>query len=130
MNNSSIAGFSAVKYELKSSLSPDNIEDLFLQKSINFIGNNIDNSDFGTLQLARSIGMSESQLYRKLKALTGKSTAVFIRSIRLQKAKELLQTTSMNVSEVAYETGFSDPAWFSRAFKEEFGESPGALRDN
>ncbi|MCD4725101.1 MAG: response regulator, partial [Bacteroidales bacterium] len=121
--------FSAAKYELKSSLSPDNIEDLFLKKAIHFIENNIDDSDFGSLQLARSISMSESQLYRKLKALTGKSTALFIRSIRLQKAKELLKTTTLNVSEVAYETGFSDPAWFSRAFKEEFGESPGAHRD-
>ncbi|MBE9492192.1 MAG: response regulator, partial [Bacteroidetes bacterium] len=91
--------FSDRKYKLKSSLSPDNIEDLFLQKAINFIENNIDDSDFGTLQLARSIGMSESQIYRKLKALTGKSTALFIRSMRLQKAKELLKTTTLNVSE-------------------------------
>ena len=122
--------FSTGKDKLKRSLSPDNIEDLFLQKAINNIENNIDDSDFDTLQLTRLIGMSESQLYRKLKALTGKSTALFIRSVRLQKAKELLKTTTLNISEVAYETGFSEPAWFSRVFKEEFGESPVAFRDN
>jgi len=81
------------------------------------------------MQLAPAIGMSESQLYRKLKALTGKSTAVFIRTIRLHKARELLSTSSLNVSEIAYETGFSDPAWFSRVFKEEFGVSPNTFRN-
>lgn len=122
--------FSGSKYALKGTLAADNIEDQFLQKAINFIEDNMDDSDFGRLQLTQLIGMSESQLYRKLKALTGKSTALFIRSIRLQKAMELLKTTTLNVSEVAYETGFSHPAWFSRVFKEEFGESPVALRDN
>ncbi len=122
--------FSKTKDELKSSLSTEDKEDLFLHKAIGNIENNINNSDFGTLQLAHLTSMSESQLYRKLKALTGKSTAVFIRSVRLQKAKELLKTTDLNVSEIAYETGFNDPAWFSRVFKEEFGEAPGTFRDN
>ncbi|MCD4745330.1 MAG: helix-turn-helix domain-containing protein, partial [Bacteroidales bacterium] len=121
--------FSSRKHKLKSTLSKDNIEDVFLQKIISAVEKNIDDSHFGTLQLSFAIGLSESQLYRKLKALTGKSTAVFIRTIRLHKARELLTTTSLNVSEIAYETGFSDPAWFSRVFKEEFGISPNALRN-
>jgi len=125
-----IEKFSTDKYKLKTTLSSDNLEGLFLQKAINNIENNIDDSDFGTLQLTLALGMSESQLYRKLKALTGKSTALFIRSVRLQKAKELLKTTTLNISEVAYETGFSNPAWFSRVFKEEFGESPVAHRNH
>ena len=65
-----------------------------------------------------------SQLYRKIKAITEKSTAVFIRSIRLQYAKELLSSHDKSVSEIAYEVGFNDPSWFSRAFKDEFGFSP------
>ncbi|MBC8485602.1 MAG: response regulator [Bacteroidetes bacterium] len=121
--------YSSRKHKLKSTLSQDNIEDVFLQKIISAIEKNIDDSHFGTLQVAHAIGMSESQLYRKLKALTGKSTAVFIRTIRLHKARELLTTTSLNVSEIAYETGFTDPAWFSRVFKEEFGVSPNAFRN-
>jgi transcriptional regulator GlxA family with amidase domain len=124
-----IGKFSHAKDSLKTSLTLENKEDLFLHKAIQSIENNIDNSDFGTLQLARLSGMSESQLYRKLKALTGRSTAIFIRSVRLQKAKELLKTTALNVSEVAYETGFNDPAWFSRVFKEEFGGSPASFRE-
>ena len=66
-------------------------------------------------------------MYRKLKATSGKSTAVFIRSIRLQKAKELIQTTEKTISEVAYDVGFNDPSYFSRAFKEEFGLAPSAI---
>lgn len=122
--------FSGKKYALKRTLSADNIEDQFLQKAISKIEKNIDDSEFGTSQLAKLIGMSESQLYRKLKALTGKSTAVFIRVIRLNKAAELLKTSELNISEIAYETGFNDPAWFSRAFKDEFGKSPLAYRDD
>jgi len=120
--------YSSRKNKLKSTLSPGNIEDVFLQKIISVIEQNIDDSHFGILQLSQNIGLSVSQLYRKLKALTGKSIAIFIRTVRLYKAKDLLVTTSLNVSEIAYETGFNDPAWFSRAFKEEFGESPNTIR--
>jgi len=121
--------YSSRKHKLKSTLSKDNIEDVFLVKIISAIEKNIDDSHFGTLHLSHAIGMSESQLYRKLKALTGKSTAIFIRTVRLHKARELLTATSLNVSEIAYETGFSDPAWFSRVFKEEFGVSPNTFRN-
>jgi len=121
--------FSKGKDRMTGALSTENKEDLFMQKARMNIDNNMDNSDFGTLQLARLSGMSESQLYRKLKALTGKSTAIFIRSVRLQKARELLKNTDLNVSEIAYITGFNDPAWFGRVFKEEFGDTPGAFRE-
>ncbi|WP_316929620.1 ATP-binding protein [Winogradskyella psychrotolerans] len=96
----------------------------FLQKAINLIQTEINNSNFRSAELAKKLVISESQLYRKIKAITEKSTAVFIRSIRLQYAKELLTTTDKTVSEVAYEVGFNDPSWFSRAFKDEFGFPP------
>ena len=99
-------------------------ETKFLQKVIQFINEDISNSTFGSGDLADKLHLSESQIYRKLKAITDKSTAVFIRSIRLQKAKELIETTDKTISEIAYETGFNDPSWFSRAFKEEFGVAP------
>lgn len=99
-------------------------ESKFLQKVIQSINENMDNSAFGSSDLADKLHLSESQIYRKLKAITDKSTAVFIRSVRLQKAKELIQTTDKTISEIAYETGFNDPSWFSRAFKEEFGFPP------
>ncbi|MEJ2113917.1 MAG: ATP-binding protein, partial [Flavobacteriaceae bacterium] len=83
-----------------------NSETKFLNKIIKVIHDNITQPDFGPLQLALQMNFSESQLYRKLKATSGKSTALFIRSIRLQKGKELVQTTDKTVSEVAYDVGF------------------------
>jgi CheY-like chemotaxis protein len=102
-------------------------ETKFLRKVTKIIHENINNHSFGTAQLAYELSLSESQIYRKLKAMTGKSTAVFIRSVRLQRGKELIQTTENTISEIAYEVGFNDPAWFSRAFKEEFGFAPSAI---
>lgn len=96
----------------------------FLQKVVKIIHKNIDNAKFGSAELAKNLFISDSQIYRKIRAITGKSTAVFIRSIRLKYAKELLSNTDKTVSEVAYEAGFNDPSWFSRAFKNEFGASP------
>lgn len=104
-----------------------NSETQFLDKIITVIHDNITQSDFGPHLLALQLQLSESQLYRKLKATSGKSTALFIRSIRLQKAKELIQTSDRSISEIAYDVGFNDPSYFSRAFKEEFGSAPSAL---
>ena len=98
----------------------------FLKKVVKLIHEDISNSEFGSEELAKKLLVSESQVYRKIKAITGKSTAVYIRSIRLQYAKELLITSNKTVSEVAFDVGFNDPSWFSRAFKKEFGYSPTA----
>ncbi|QCX37957.1 response regulator [Aureibaculum algae] len=106
----------------------ENPETKFLQKVIQFINDDIENSSFGSESLASKLNLSESQIYRKLKAITDKSTAVFIRSVRLQRAKELIQTTDKTISEIAYEVGFNNPSWFSRAFKEEFGQTPGDFK--
>lgn len=102
----------------------DTKNDEFLKKIIDIIHKNMDNVDFNSQQLANEVFLSNSQLYRKLKALTDNSTAIFIRKIRLQKAKELIENTSKSISEVAYETGFNDPSWFSKCFKQEFGYAP------
>ena len=99
----------------------------FLKQVIECIHSHIENTNFGPSQLAKEIGFSESQVYRKLKSITDKSTAVYIRSVRLQKAKELIETTNMTISEIAYQTGFNDPSWFSRAFKQEFNLAPSEI---
>ncbi|MCB0663753.1 MAG: response regulator, partial [Saprospiraceae bacterium] len=104
------------------------LEDQFLQKVLEAIDKNLSDTDFSNANLASLLHLSESQLFRKLKALTGKSTAIYIRSYRLAKGKELLEKTSLTVSEIAYEVGFSDPAYFSRTFSSEFGLSPNAIR--
>ena len=101
-----------------------NTETKFLKKVILKIHDNLTKADFGPEQLALQLHLSDSQLYRKLKATIGKPTALFIRSIRLQKGKEMIQSTDKTVSEIAYDVGFNDPSYFSRAFKKEFGHAP------
>lgn len=102
----------------------------FIKEAIAFIHKNLDNDIYGPPFLARNLGISESHLYKKLKSSTGKSTALFIRSIRLEKAKELLLTTELSISEVALKTGFKNISWFSRAFKKEFGFSPSEINQS
>ncbi|MCB9035478.1 MAG: helix-turn-helix transcriptional regulator [Lewinellaceae bacterium] len=74
--------------------------------------------------------MSHSQLHRKLTALTGLSANRFIRFIRLSKARILLKDPGLSIAEVAYDTGFTDPVYFSRVFKKEFGMTPTSFREN
>lgn len=100
----------------------------FLQKALAAIEQELHNSDFKASDLAFALNLSDSQVYRKIKALTGKSTAVFIRSVRLHHAREKLKASRMNIAETAYACGFNDPSWFSRIFKEEFGYAPSALK--
>lgn len=112
----------------KSSSIPDRNQQ-FLNKAVELIQNNLDNAQYDSEQLAKDMAMSDSQLYRKLKAITDRSTAIFIRHVRLENAKELLRNSDKTVAEIAFETGFNDPNWFSKAFREEFGKSPTQFRN-
>ena len=107
-----------------SSTAAPSIDDLFLQKLWEYIQDNLSDAEFGVPQLAAAIDMNQMQVYRKLKALTGKTPSQFIRSYRLQKGLELLQKGELNISEIAYDVGFTDPSYFSRVFQKEFGRSP------
>ena len=78
--------------------------------------------------LAHELGMSRTQLFRKLKSLTDKSVVAFIRSYRLGGARQLLKSTELPISEVAYEVGFKNPAHFSAAFLKEFGTQQSGMR--
>ncbi len=104
------------------------MEDLFIQKVRGFITDNLSNSEYDILRLTRDLGMSRSQVFRKIKALTGTSPALFIRSHRLREGKKLLTSSNLTISEIAYEVGFSTVQYFSDAFLEEFGERPSATR--
>ena len=103
-------------------------ENEFLQKIRLTLESHLDDSDYGIIQICRDIGMSRAQLHRKLKALTGQSASIFLRRIRLHKAKELLETTDYNSSQVAYAVGFRHPSYFAKLFLEEFGHSPHETR--
>ena len=107
-----------------------NKEDVFVGKVRAAIIENLDDADFGSVQLCRAIGLSRSQLHNKLKALTGKSASLFIRFVRLQKGYDLLREGDLNVSEVAYDVGFRDPNYFTRTFTEQYGVPPSRVRGN
>lgn len=104
------------------------MEDAFIHKLRQLVLDNISDEDFGIIQLCRNIGVSRTQLHNKIKALTGQSTSEFVRMVRMHKAQELLRTTDLNVSEVGYEVGISNPSYFSRIYSETFGEPPGSIR--
>lgn len=116
--------------ELSSEVAPEDnsIEDQFVSRTQDIIMHHLQNPNFEIEQLARELGLSESQLRRKLSALTGMSPVRFMRSLRIQRAQELLVSTEMNVAEIAYETGFSDPKYFSRVFSRAVGRSPSEYR--
>lgn len=111
------------------SLIKSKTEDDFIARLTTIVEQHVSDNQFGVPELNKAIGMSKTQGYRKLKALTDKAPSQFIRSIRLQKALQLLQNSELNISEIAYEVGFSDPNYFSRTFQEEFGKSPRHYRN-
>ena len=101
----------------------------FLKKLNDEIEKNVHEEDVKIVYFARSMGMSRSQLYRKVKALTGYSISVYIRNFKLKKADQMLRTTNFNVSQVALEVGFNDLSYFSTKFKEKYGFSPSSIRE-
>lgn len=109
-------------------ISESHLEDRdkqFLKQLQAIIQKNLSDSEFGVEDMGQQIGLSRVQLYRKVKAMTGSSVVDLLRKARLAKARRLLETRSMSVSEVAYEVGFSAPSYFTKCFKEEYGMLPG-----
>jgi len=100
------------------------IDKSFLKQLRKIIQENLANSDLSVEQIGDEIGLSRVQLYRKVKALTGYSPVEMLRKARLTRARHLLRTTEKTVSEVAYAVGFSTPSYFSKCYKDEFGENP------
>ena len=114
--------------ETEKEISESHLEDRdkqFLKQLQAIIQKNLSDSEFGVEDMGQQIGLSRVQLYRKVKAMTGSSVVDLLRKARLVKARRLLETRSMSVSEVAYEVGFSAPSYFTKCFKEEYGMLPG-----
>ena len=101
--------------------SPD---EKLLERVMNVINKNLNNSDLSVDQIADEVGISRVHLHRKMKELTGQTPHDFIRNIRLKKAATLLGSGNMNISEVMYSCGFSNAASFSTVFKRMYGMSP------
>jgi len=100
------------------------LDQQFLDRVFSVINEHISEEGFSIEEFGKDVGMSRSQMHRKLKALTGKSTSLYLRTVRLAKAKEMIEQKRSSISEISYQVGFSSPAYFSRCFREEFGYPP------
>ncbi|SEI56729.1 Two component regulator propeller [Dyadobacter sp. SG02] len=117
------------KYSRQITLQPQNVviesvDEQFLARIVAITEELMDNPDFGVPMLAEKIGMSQSVLYKKLKAVTDLSVNDFLKSIRLKRAAQLLRQQKMTIYEVAYAVGYDDRKYFSKEFKKQFGKTP------
>jgi ABC-type sugar transport system substrate-binding protein/DNA-binding response OmpR family regulator/nitrogen-specific signal transduction histidine kinase len=96
----------------------------FIEKLKSLIELNLTNANLNIEDLGQEIGLSRTQLYRKVKSITGYAPVELLKIIRLKKAYLLLSTTELNISEVAYETGFTTPSYFAKCFREHYHETP------
>lgn len=101
----------------------------FLQQITAVVEEHLSDEQFGVSDLAREVGMSRSNLLRKVKKLTRLSVSQFIRQLRLERAMELLKQSSLNVSEIAYAVGFSSTSYFIKCFREHYGYPPGEAEE-
>jgi AraC-like DNA-binding protein len=101
----------------------------FITTVLDYINDHISDSNLSVENLAEELFLSRSKLYRKIKALTGDTATEFIRKIKLEKAKILIETSDFTVSEICYKVGFSSPSYFTKCFKNHFGILPKDLRN-
>jgi signal transduction histidine kinase/ligand-binding sensor domain-containing protein/DNA-binding response OmpR family regulator len=111
-----------------SAITVESEDEKFVKDALAIVEKNISNADFTVEELSRGLFMSRAAVYKKLFVLTGKTPTEFIRLVRLQRASQLLEKSKMTVAEVAYESGFNNPKYFSKYFKSQFGVLPSAYQ--
>ena len=120
------------RYSREITLQPGNIaissyDEQFLNRAMAVIEQHMADEHFGVETFGKEIGMSRMQLYRKLHALTGQSPSDFLRTIRLQRAAQLLAANTGTVSQIADQVGFASHSYFSKCFQEKYGKTPSAF---
>jgi signal transduction histidine kinase/DNA-binding response OmpR family regulator len=118
------AHFSKDVYLLPSKVATNALDQAFLQRVIDHIVTHIQDTQLSVDSIAEVFNLSRVQVYRKVKALTGKSAVELIRSVRLKQALKLMESKKYTLAEIAYQTGFNSPSYFTRTFKEEYGKAP------
>lgn len=118
------AHFSQDVYLRPDKLADNGMDQQFLQKITDYILHNLTDSNLSVEGMAEAVNLSRSNMYRKIKALTGTSAVEFIRIIRLKQALKLMETRKHSLAEIAYLTGFTSPAYFTKSFKEHYGKPP------
>ena len=132
----SLSSFFGYRYQASKNKLEKDISDSVLTEAPNpflielneIIETNLSKSNFGIPHLCKAMRLSRAQLYRKIKDHTGTTPALYIRSLRLQKAKKYLKSSDLNITEIAYAVGFNDLSYFSRSFSEAFGKAPSETR--
>lgn len=114
--------------EIKTKDSRVAKEQQFLEDIHQIVLDALQSEELNAHFIAHRLGVSRSQFYRKIKALTGLSPNIFIRDIKLEQSKPLLNNEDLNISEVAFRVGFSNPSYYSRVFHQKYGISPHAFR--
>lgn len=110
-------------------ITTTSLDEKLMQKALDSVKKNLDNPEYSIGDLSEDVGMSRSQLNRKLQSIVNMTPLQFIRSIRLKRAGQLLRTTKLGVSEIADLTGFNTIKYFNQHFKEEFGMTPTQFRE-
>ncbi|WP_052694893.1 substrate-binding domain-containing protein [Hymenobacter sp. AT01-02] len=111
-----------------ATVAPQRVDQKFLADLTAIVEANLTRSDLSVEDVARSMGISRVQLYRKVKAVLGTGVTDFIQGIRLTKARQLLLDDDLTIAEVAYQLGFSSPSYFSTSFKARYQVSPSEFR--
>jgi AraC-like DNA-binding protein len=114
----------AITSELSSGGNGPSLDEELIERALKYVDDNLQNPSYSVVQLSKDMNMDRTGLYRKLIALTGYAPTMFIRSIRLKKAVMLLNQKRYSQAEIAEKVGFSNAAYFSKCFKEEYGVSP------
>jgi len=100
----------------------------FIDQVRALVMHHLSDEKFGAKQLADELGMSTSQVLRKVKASTGKSVNQYIRELRLEKAAKLIKKTDQTMAEISYQVGFGSPSYFNKTFTKYYGISPGEYK--
>lgn len=126
---SSNSGCDVTAKERNASVLVNDVDSEFYSKVLDIMKKEMGNPDLNVDSLASMMGLGRSQFYRKIKALTNYSPVELLRNLRLKQAREMLTTTEKTIGEIAYEVGFSSPAYFTRCYREAFDETPTELRE-
>lgn len=121
--------FSAIS-ENSSNENTTSLDKEFIQKVLNYINDNLSDPELSVELLASELSLSRSQFYRKIKTLTGQTANGFLRKIRLQRAKIMIEKGNTNISDVCYKSGFSSPSYFTKCFKKQFDILPTEVKLN
>jgi AraC-like DNA-binding protein len=116
-------------FELRD-IAVTSVDRRFLDRALKVIEKEMSNPDFDVDVFVQAMGISRAHLYCKFQALAGQSVKEFIRTVRLKRGAQLLRQKAGNISQIAFEVGFNNPAYFSECFRKQFGQTPSHFVSN